>query len=785
MQFSERWLRSMVDVAWDAPRLSEALTMAGLEVDVWKRLDGSFSEVVVALVVQVEKHPDADRLNVVMVDDGEAELRQIVCGAANVRPGVHVPLARPGAVLPGLTIREAKVRGVLSRGMLCGADELGLSEDRAGLLELGADAKPGQLLIDYLHLDDAIIELGITPNRGDCLSLLGLAREVSVLAQTTLLQPESIMVAAAIDDIPEVQLEAAGCPRYLARTIRGINQGAQTPAWMRERLERSGIRLIHPVVDITNYVMLELGQPMHAFDADLIQGDLLVRQARSGESFHALNGQTWSLEPDSMVIADSRNVLAVAGIIGGRDSGVHEQTGSIILEAAHFTPAAIAGKARSLGVSTDSAHRFERGVDPCLPERAMHRASQLVLEICGGQAGPVRIAEQNALLPKAARISLRPSQVSRMLGIELEPVLIETTLSRLGMQVHKDQGNWQIEAPSWRFDLQEEVDLIEELARVYGYQNLPVRRPQSRLELGMASDQQRSLSHVLQRLVALGFQEVMTFSFQDRRLQQAVNPGLEPLALANPMSQDMAVMRTSLWPGLLATVQFNQNRQQDRLRLFESGLRFVPSLDGLRQEQRLAGVMCGPRFASGWSTDPKVVHDFYDLKGVVETLLPDGQVIKATHPALHPGQSAEVILGKEPVGLFGRLHPDLEQIFDVGGPIWLFELDMAAVLSCTRPRAKPLSRFPAVRRDFALVVDQAIAAADLLKIMRDHAGDLLVSIELFDVYQGRGLPEGHRSMAWALVWQAQDRTLSDVEVQQWSQQVLEAVSLNCGAQLRS
>ncbi len=785
MQFSERWLRSMVHVEWDARRLSEALTMAGLEVDAWKRLDGTFSNVVVAHVVHVAKHPDADRLHVVMVDVGESELRQIVCGASNVRPGIHVPLALPGAVLPSVTIRESKVRGVLSRGMLCGADELGLSEDRSGLLELGHDARPGQNLIDYLHLDDAVIELGITPNRGDCLSILGLAREVAVLAETSIKEPDQVTVTASIDDYPHVSLETDGCPRYLARTIRGLNPLAKTPGWMRERLERSGIRLIHPVVDITNYVMLELGQPMHAFDAEFVQGDLVVRQARAGESFIALNGQSCVLDPGLMVIADGRNILAVAGVIGGRDSAVHDQTSAIILEAAFFAPDAVAGKARSLGVSTDSAHRFERGVDPALPERAMQRASCLILEICGGQAGPITKAEQTSLLPGDARIALRHPQISRVLGLELETDWIQTTLSRLGMNVRHDENVWYVDVPSWRFDLREEVDLIEELARVYGYQNLPVRRPQSRLQLGPASDIQRPLSGLLQQLVALGFQEVMTFSFQDRCLQQAVDPGLEPLSLANPMSQDMAVMRTSLWPGLLTTIQFNQNRQQERLRLFETGLRFVPHADGLNQELRLAGALFGPRFAPGWSSDSKVEHDFYDVKGIVETLLPYAQITAGHHPALHPGQSALVKIGESTVGHFGRLHPDLEETFDVKGPVWLFELDMKTVLKTNKPKGQMLSRFPAVRRDIALVVHQNVAAQQLVDVMRSHAGNLLVSLELFDVYQGKGLPEGTRSMAWALVWQAPDRTLSDAEVQQWYQQVIEAVSINYDAQLRS
>ncbi len=790
MQVSEQWLRSWLELDWDAQRLSHALTMAGLEVDAWTPLAGGFEGVVVARVLDVQPHPNADRLRVVQVDVGDGQTRQIVCGAANVREGLLVPLALPGGRVGEMVLRESKLRGVLSQGMLCGADELGLAEQREGLMELPASAEPGVSLTTWLRLDDAILELGITPNRGDCLSVRGLAREVSVLAQCPLREPV-IPRNSFNQDLPAlvVDVQTPACGRYLARRMTGLRADAVTPDWMRRCLERSGLRCVHPVVDITNYVMLELGQPMHAFDAATLQGGIVVRQARAGEVLKALGGQSLFLKADHTVVADQRSVLALAGIVGGADSAVSATSTEIVLEAAYFDAVALAGKARELGLHTDSSHRFERGVDPELPALAIERATQWVLEICGGEAGPVMQAEYKEGLPVYPRIFLRAQRLQQVLGVNVEAASIVGILTALGMKVDPQSDGCWVQVPSWRFDVREEIDLIEEVGRIYGYDRLPTRLPTAHLGLGRQSESRVRADRLLQCLMDAGYQEAITYSFIDRTLQHMLDPECEPLALANPMTADMAVMRTSLWPGLVKAVQFNQHRQQLRVRLFEQGLRFVPGEGGLQQQRMLAGVIAGSRDAEAWNRSETPV-DFYDIKGNVEQLLALGSGFDTVrfeavrHPALHPGQSAAVYRQGVCLGQVGRLHPDIELALQLQGPVFVFELDWEALSQAVMPVTRMLSRFPEVRRDLAVVVADQVPAAELLSVVRAAAGPALSTLGIFDVYAGTGVAPGFKSLALSLVWQAGDRTLQDEEVQGYVDIVLEQMKTEFAAVLR-
>ena len=790
MQFGEQWLRSWLDLEWDTARLSQELTMAGLEVESWRFMGAHCAGVVVAEIVSVIRHPQADRLHVVQVRCGEAESRQIVCGAKNLRPGMRVPLALPGTRLPGGVIAEAQVRQVLSRGMLCGADELGLADTAEGLLELPEHAVPGQDLLEVLNLHDAIVELGITPNRGDCLSIRGLAREIAALSGCALLEQKNVAAWACESQVPalEVQISSAACGRYLARRIVNINRQARTPEWMRQRLERCGLRCIHPVVDCTNYVMLELGQPLHAFAADRVKGGLQIRQAAAGELLVGLQGQALSLDERYLVIADTVNVLALAGIMGGADAAVSAETDSIILESAWFDPRAIAGKARSLGLSTESSHRFERGVDPQLTAEAMEYATALIVQITHGQAGELVHIHNVEQLPQRPLINLPLSLVQQLLGLPLEATTVAMLLERLQMQVSPVEGGWLVQAPSWRFDITEPVDLVEEVARLYGYNRLPSHRPLTHMHLGAAPDHETPWNVLLDTLLDQGFQEVMTYSFIDRDTQAIFDPEITPMTLANPMSGEMAVMRTCLWPGLLKVVKFNQNRQQERLRLFESGLRFRADAQGLQQELCLAGAMTGTRQAPGWQQSmpqARVSCDFFDVKGVVETLCAGADYQPLACAGLHPGQSAVIIKEGREIGRLGRLHPEAEAVIGVQGPVWLFELAVSALIQGRKPAARLLSRFPAVRRDLAVVVPQALAVAEVLRSVQDWAGRFLQHVELFDVYSGTGVPEDHKSLAISMTWQSLEETLSDAVIQQWTQAVLQGLGERFGAILRT
>ena len=791
MKFSEQWLRGWVNPQVGRDELVARLSMAGLEVDSVTPAAGVFSGVVVGEVLSTEQHPDADKLRVCQVSNG-TETFQVVCGAPNVRPGLKIPFAMIGAELPGdFKIKKAKLRGVESNGMLCSQAELQVGEGNDGLMELPADAPVGEDIRVYLDLEDASIEVDLTPNRGDCLSLAGLAREVGALYAAPVARPSVATVPAVHDEVRPVEVLApAACPRYLGRVIRNVDLSKPTPLWMVERLRRADVRSIDAAVDITNYVMLELGQPLHAFDLAEINGGIRVRMAEEGEKLVLLDGQEVTLRSDTLVIADHTRALAIAGVMGGEHSGVSASTRDVFLESAFFDQIAVAGKARSYGLHTDASHRYERGVDWKLAREAMERATGLLLEITGGEAGPVIETVNEQYLPSIAPITLRAARISQMLGMEMDSAEIERLLSALGLAISADgAGQWRVEVPSHRFDISLEVDLIEELARLYGYNRLPVRYPQARLAPQAKAEARSDLPELRRLLVARGYQEAITYSFIDPKQFELFSPGVEPLLLANPISNDMAAMRASLWPGLVKSLQHNLNRQQDRVRLFESGLRFVGQLEGLKQEPMLAGVVCGSRLPEGWAQGRDVV-DFFDVKADVEAVLgfagalDSFTFVPGKHPALHPGQTARIERDGREVGYVGAIHPELSKNIGLDRPVFVFELVLAEVALGKMPKFQELSRFPEVRRDLALLADRDVAASAVLEVIRENAGEWLTDLRLFDVYQGKGIDPHRKSLAVGLTWQHPSRTLNDDEVNTTTQNILTSLEKRLNATLR-
>ena len=792
MKFSEQWLRGWVNPQVSRDELVARLSMAGLEVDSVTPAAGQFSGIVVGEILATEQHPDADKLRVCQVSSGQ-ETFQVVCGAPNARPGIKIPFAMIGAELPGdFKIKKAKLRGVESFGMLCSAAELQISEENDGLLELAADAPVGEDIRTYLSLDDASIEIGLTPNRGDCLSIAGLARDVSALYDTPVTRPVVPAVAAAHDEVRPVEVSApAACPRYLGRVIRNVDLSKPTPLWMVERLRRSDVRSIDAAVDITNYVMLELGQPMHAFDLAEINGGIRVRMAEEGEKLVLLDGQEVALRADTLVIADHTRALAIAGVMGGEHSGVHtEKTRDLFLESAFFEPISVAGKARSYGLHTDASHRYERGVDSQLAREAMERATQLLLDIVGGEAGPVVEAVSEQHLPQVAPVTLRAERITQMLGMEMDPAQVEQLLNALELTTTKSgEGQWTVSVPSHRFDISLEVDLIEELARLYGYNNLPVRYPQARLAPQGKPETRGDLPTLRRLLVARGYQEAITYSFIDPKLFELFSPGVEPLLLANPISSDMAAMRASLWPGLVKALQHNLNRQQDRVRLFESGLRFVGQLGDLQQQPMIAGVITGSRLPEGWANGRDGV-DFFDVKADVEALLgysgalSDFTFSAGKHPALHPGQTAAIERDGKLVGYLGAIHPELAKALGLDRPVFLFELVLGDVVEGRLPKFSELSKFPETRRDLALIAGRDVASSAVLELIRDNAGEWLTDLRLFDVYQGKGIDPDRKSLAVGLTWQHPSRTLNDDEVNTTLQNILTSLEQRLNTTLR-
>lgn len=766
MKFSESWLRTLVNPSLSSDELAHLLTMAGLEVEEQEAAAPAFHSVVVAEVLSIAKHENADRLNVCQVNVGEAEPIQIVCGASNVAAGLKVPCARIGAVLPGdFTIKQAKVRSVESFGMLCSAKELGLAEEADGLLVLPADAPVGQSIRDYFDLDDTLLTLKLTPNRADCLSLLGLARDTAALTAAPLTLPAIEAASATASQTLSVSVVAQeACPRYCGRVITGVNPAASTPAWMVQRLERSGLRSISALVDVTNYVLLEQGQPLHAFDLDKLHGGLQVRFATAGETLVLLNEKTITLSADMLVIADVSGPVALAGIMGGAGSAVGDATTSIFLESAFFAPSVIVGKSRVLGFGSDSSHRFERGVDFGHTEQALQRATALILEICGGQAGPV--TEVLSSLPVRAAVNLRIARANRALGLQLGSSEMSAIFTRLGLAVEDAGDVLKVTPPSYRFDIEIEEDLYEELARVVGYDQIPATLPARPAGMLPVAEHLRSREAVANVLVGRDYQEVINYAFVEADWESRLLNNSTPIKLQNPIASQMSVMRSSLFGGLLATLGGNLNRKQDRVRVFEIGRCFLRGDGVYDQPERISGLLYGTREPEQWGTTANRV-DFFDLKGDVEALLLGLPVRfeKAEHSALHPGRSARVLLNDVEIGILGELHPSHVQHYGFPSAPQLFELDFAAVLSARLPKAGELSKFQAVRRDIAVLVDDAIAVQDLLDSLQQAASPLVQSVKLFDLYRGKGVTEGQKSLAFAVTLQDTRKTLLDVEIE--------------------
>ncbi|KJF90782.1 phenylalanine--tRNA ligase subunit beta [Photobacterium leiognathi] len=794
MKFSESWLREWVNPAVNSEELAHQITMAGLEVDGVEAVAGEFTGVKVGQVVECAQHPDADKLRVTKVDVGAEELLDIVCGASNCRQGIKVAVATVGAVLPGdFKIKKAKLRGQPSHGMLCSFTELGIDVESDGIMELAEDAVLGTDFREFLGLDDVTIDVDLTANRADCLSIAGLAREVGVLNRAEVTEPQFEIVAPTAADTIAIDVKApAACPRYLGRIIRNVNVQAETPLWMQEKLRRCGTRSIDPIVDITNYVLLEMGQPMHAFDLAKIDGGIVVRMAEQGEKLTLLDGNEAELNDNTLVIADNKQALAIAGIFGGEFSGVNTETKDVLLECAFFAPDAIRGRARSYGLHTDSSHRFERGVDATLQTKAMERATALIIEICGGEVAPIVEVESEADLPKAATIELRRTKLDRLLGHSIASEEVVEILTRLGCDVETTDAGWKAVAPAWRFDMAIEEDLVEEVGRIYGYNNIPNQSPVAALSMNLHKEANLPLKRVRDLLVDRGYQEAITYSFVEPEQQKLIVPEIEPLILPFPISAEMSAMRLSLWTGLLNTVVFNQKRQQPRVRLFEAGLRFIPeesAENGMRQEMMLAGVIAGNRSDEHWDIATNTV-DFFDLKGDLEAILEltaneaAFSFKAAKHPALHPGQSAAIVVDGKEVGFIGTVHPELERKFGLNGRTIVFEIEWAAINTRMLPEAVVVSKFPANRRDIAVVVSEDVAAGDVVEACRANGGELLTDVNLFDVYTGKGVEEGNKSLAIALTLQSAERTLEEADIASAVEAIVAALAEKFGASLR-
>ena len=791
MKFSENWLRELVEINADRTELARALTMAGLEVEGLTPLGEDLDGVVVAEIIAAEKHPEADRLQVCQVEAGQGAPLQIVCGAPNARVGIRVPLAMIGAKLPGgISIKAAKLRGVESFGMLCSAKELGIDADASGLLELPAGAPIGQPLASYLGLPDASFELKLTPNRPDCLGLVGLAHDVAALFGSTVKQPTHATAAVTGQARRGLRLEAGkDAPRYLGRVVEGIDPLARTPLWLAERLRRAGLRPISGVVDITNYVMLELGQPLHAFDNDRLEGDIMVRHARGGETLKLLDGNEARLDEGFVLIADDKKALAVAGVMGGFDSRVTDTTRNIFLESAHFVPAAIMGRARKLGLHTEASHRFERGVDPALPQRALERATELLLAIAGGKAGPVLLAENLADLSLPAPVSLRRARLARVLGVAVADAEVARIFTALGMQVETTAEGWLITAPSSRFDIEREEDLIEEVARIFGYDNIPTLTPAGALTLAVEPEARIGELALREQLAARGYYEAVNLSFVSADLLASWGFNERLVPLANPLSADLAVMRPSLLPGLIETLRHNRARQQERVRLFEVARAFGAG-DPPVETPSLAVVACGAARAEQWG-EPSRQLDFHDLKGDLDALVAwGGESLRwAVHADqlpgwLHPGRGARVARDGVTVGYLGALHPQLAKALDLGPDVHVMELALEPLLARRLPRAQPVPRFPAVRRDIALDLPEAVHWSQIEQLVRDTLGERLKELRLFDRYSGKGVEAGRKSLAMGLILQDASRTLTDDDADRCVREAVAALEQTCKARLR-
>lgn len=772
MKVSELWLREWVNPSITAQQLADQMTMAGLEIDAVAPVAGPFSGVIVAEVVETNPHPEADRLTLCRVNTGQPDLLSIVCGARNVRAGLKVALAQIGAVLPGnFVIKEAKLRGQLSQGMLCSSSELGMTEKSEGIMELDESAPIGADLRDYLKLDDHVLEVDLTPNRADCFSVRGIARELAALNDLSLVAQKVDPVPPQIDEVRSIRIDApAGCASYCGRIIRGINPQAETPWWLAERLRRSGLRPLHPVVDITNYVMLELGQPLHAFDLNCLQGGIVVRYAKPDESLQLLDEQVVRLTPKHLVIADAAKPLALAGIMGGLDSAVEADTTDLFLESAWFNPLTMAGLARQLGLCTDSSQRYERGVDYRLQREAIERATQLILSLAGGQAGPiVEVVEQDQL-PKRAAIEFNPARVQQLSGLTVGEAEMLRYLSALGMQIKQvSVDKWLVEAPSHRFDLSLDVDLVEEIVRLYGYDKLPSQA----LTGDMVAGQVNPLESVSQQAASLlqsrGYHQIISYSFVDPLIQEALYPGETAMQLLNPISSELSQMRLGMWPGLIAALIHNAHRQQQSIKLFEQGVIFTQIDGNLVETPVIAGLLYGESGYLNWLEAGRS-FDFFDLKGDVQALLhglhcQTSHFNAKIHPALHPGQSAEISIKDQPAGWIGLLHPRLQDELELSKPVVLFELKLIPLTETQTQRYQPISRFPHIRRDLSFLVDQGVTCQAIEAVVRSQFSEpWLKDLSVYDVYTGTGIPAGKKSLALAMILQNHERTFVDSEI---------------------
>ena len=768
MKIAESWLREWVNPDLETDELGHQLTMLGHEVDGIEFEGEGIADVVIAEVIECGKHPDADKLSVCKVSDGGDELIDIVCGAPNVRQGMKTPLAKPGVKLPnGMKLRKAKIRGVVSNGMLCSAIELGLGDESDGIMELAADAEVGAPLVDLLGLPDAVIDLDLTPNRGDCFSVLGIARDVSALTGAALKDASVNPVAATIDDTHPVELvEPAGCPRFAGRLIRGIDPNAKSPVWMTERLRRAGLRGISPVVDITNFVMLELGQPLHAYDAALLSGPIRPRLAKPGEKVILLDEKEVELNDDTMIITDDSGPIGIAGIMGGLSTAVSDKTTDVFFEGAFWPQDFMAGRARNYGMHTDASLRFERGVDPEGQGRAVERATELLIEIAGGQAGPLVVNSAEEHLPQRETITLRKSRLAHLLGIEIEDAEVVQILESLQMDVEAVEGGWRVKGPSHRFDMEYEVDLIEEIARIHGYDSIPETTLSAQSPLETVTESRIELERAAATLIARDYQEVVTYSFIDAEANTKFSGVESELVLSNPISSELSVMRSSLLPGMVVAAAANTARQQDRVRIFEASRSYHGTLADHSEVVRLAGLVTGPVLPEQWGIKAESV-DFFDIKADVEAVLAlasnadEIRFVAADHPALQPGQAAEIVRGDEVIGVLGKLHPRLAKDYDLKRAVYVFELDAAKALESAAPKAEVISRFPAIRRDIAVVVDDKVTAAELVEAVASAAPKLIRDVRIFDIYKGDKIEAGRKSVAIGLILQETSRTLTD------------------------
>lgn len=790
MKFSLQWLQELVKTKLSTETLVEQLTMAGLEVGSVTPVAGEFTKVIVGKVLEAEPHPNADKLQTCIVDIGKKDKLSIVCGAKNVRKNLKVAVAQVGATLPGdLKIKKVKLRGVDSCGMICSAKELGLGETSEGIMELPQDAPVSRDFAAYFNLKDVSIEVDLTPNRGDCVSLMGVAREVAALNRCKYFFPKIKTIKPKVKDILSINLKVKReCPRYVGRIIRDINLESVTPLWMQERLRRSGLRSIDPIVDVTNYVMLELGQPMHAFDLNNISNGLEIRLAKKGEKLKLLDETTISLISKDLVIADHKKPVALAGIMGGENSGISKKTKDVFLESAFFDPIKIAESARRFGLQTDSSYRFERGVDPQLQVKAIERATKLLLDIVGGKPAPIIEKHAGEFLPKPSKIKLRLPRIEKILGIKIPVKTVQDILTRLEMKVKKRGNAFQVIVPSHRFDCAREIDLIEEVARIYGYKNIPAHIYDAGLTTPPIPTNKISAKTMRALLQHRDYHEVITYSFVDSKTQKLLDPQQTPLTLTNPIASNMAVMRTNLWPGLLDVLMYNLNRQQDRVRLFEIGLRFREIKGALKQQQVIAGLAYGAQNREQWD-EGKRLTDFYDVKADIEAMLQKTSfknfVFKATsHPALHPGKCAQIVRNDKVIGYLGVLHPDITRLLELKHEVILFELSLDEIQNKFIPQYQSVSKYPTIRRDLAFLANKNISSAQIETIIRTEIGKLLTDLVVFDVYYGKDIDPEKKSIALGLTLQRFDRTLNDHEVNELLTQVITSLEEKLGLELR-